>query len=77
MYIVLQPQITSAFKEYWGGGAETDYFVTIQCSSVHSFCIQYEPAVPVMSLHCTAQHQTSNTQALKKFSVTPISIPII
>ena len=57
------------FKEYWGQ-AWTDYIVTIQCSSVHtcSFCIQYEPAVPVMYLHCIVQLTCMHCS---KFSVTP------
>ena len=35
-------------------------------AQLHSFCtdLLYEPAVPVMYLHCMAQHPTTSTQAL-------------
>ena len=65
--------ITRAFKEYWGR-AWAVYIVTIP--QLH--CLYYEPAVPVMSLHCMTQyfiiqHATTNTQALE-LSFLPMSI---
>ena len=44
-------------------------------AQLHSFCIWFEPAAPVMSPHCMAQHPTTNTQALcSKFSVASMSM---
>ena len=38
---------TCTFQEYWG----EPELIIVTIAQLHSFCILYKPAVPVMSLH--------------------------